>query len=107
MGIATGVEDNTIKIPANFTLTQNHPNPFNPETEIGFQLPEAGQVVLKIYNTRGQEILTLADKQYEAGFHTLRWDGNDNYGDPVTSGIYLYRIRAGKFSQVKKMSLLR
>jgi predicted secreted hydrolase len=90
-----------------YELLQNYPNPFNPETKILFQLPEASQVVMKVYNTRGQEIRLLVDAQYEAGFHSLRWDGRDNYGISVTSGIYLYRIQAGSFSQARKVTLLR
>ena len=90
-----------------FTLFQNYPNPFNPETEIRFQLPEAKRVTIRIFNTLGQEIRTLADRQFEAGFHVVRWDGKDNNGNLVASGIYLYQLRAGTFKQVKKMSLLR
>ncbi len=94
-------------VPERFALLQNHPNPFNPETEIRFQLPEASHVVVRIFNTLGQEIRTLTDAQYVAGYHSVRWDGKDNHGNPVSSGVYLYQLRAGTFSQVKKMSLLR
>jgi hypothetical protein len=104
-------------LPDDFSLFQNHPNPFlsaaksrlagNPETEIRFALPEAGHAVLKIFNLMGEEIRTLADEQREAGYHHIRWDGKDNNGNPVASGVYLYQLRAGNFSQVKKMSLLR
>ena len=93
--------------PTTFELHQNYPNPFNPQTEIRFQLPEASHVVLKIYNIHGQELRTLADAHYEPGFYSLRWDGRDNYGNPVSSEIYLYQLQAGSFSQVRKMTLLR
>jgi flagellar hook assembly protein FlgD len=86
---------------------QNHPNPFNPETEISFRLPEAGHVVVKIFNTLGEEIRTFADAQFEAGDHSLRWDGKDNQGNSVSSGIYFYQLRAGEFKQTKRMNLLR
>ena len=88
-------------------MEQNHPNPFNPETEIRFQLPQASQVVVRIFNTLGQEIRTLVDSPYTAGYHTVRWDGKDNKGYLVSSGIYLYQLKAGAFSQIKKMSLIR
>lgn len=100
-------EDERKFLPEGFVLEQNYPNPFNPETEIRFQLPEANHVVVIIFNLLGQEIRTLADKQYEAGFHALPWDGKANNGNLVASGIYLYQLQAGSFSQVKKMTLLR
>ncbi len=94
-------------LPEGYALEQNHPNPFNPETEIRFQLPQASHVVLRIYNTLGEEIRTLADGQYAAGYHRVRWDGKNRNGNPVPSGIYFYQFRAATFSQVKKMNLLR
>ena len=94
-------------MPTEFELAQNYPNPFNPETEIRFGLPEASEVLLRVFNTLGQEIRTLVDRPYQAGFHSVRWDGKDNLGNPVSSGIYFYQIKAGKYVQVKKMSLLR
>lgn len=94
-------------IPEKFALLQNHPNPFNPETEISFELPEANHIVVKIFNTLGEEIRTLVDAPYQVGYHRVRWDGKDNNGKPVASGVYLYRLQAGTFSHVGKMSLLR
>lgn len=94
-------------VPSAFVVHQNYPNPFNPETEIRFALPEAGSVVLKIFNTLGEEIRTLVDARFEAGYHRVRWDGKDNKGRPLASGVYLYQLRAGEFAQVRKMSLLR
>ncbi|MCH7679489.1 PKD domain-containing protein, partial [candidate division KSB1 bacterium] len=88
-------------IPVRYRLFPNYPNPFNPETEIRFQLPEASHVVVRIYNALGQEIRTLADGQYEAGFQSISWDGKDNKGSLVSSGIYLYQLKAGVFSQIK------
>jgi hypothetical protein len=90
-----------------YALYQNYPNPFNPETEIRFQLLEDAFVVLKIYNSLGQEICILAERNYEAGFHNILWDGKDMNGNYVTSGVYIYKIQAGKFHDVKKMILLR
>jgi len=92
--------------PNRYTLEQNYPNPFNPETEIRFQLPESSLVTMRIFNVRGQEIRTLVNAQYEAGYHSVRWDGKDGGGRPAASGIYLYQMQVGNFSEVKKMSLV-
>jgi len=94
-------------IPSAFSLSQNYPNPFNPETRISFQLPTTAHVVMRIYNARGQEILKLLDNTYAQGTQTVRWDGKDSHGSPVPSGIYFYRLQAGEFIQVKKMTLLK
>jgi Tol biopolymer transport system component len=101
-----------LSVPSFFSLEQNHPNPLrasalNPETEIRFRIPEAAHVGLKVYNTLGQEIRTLAEAYYEAGHFSVRWDGKDKHGRAVPSGVYLYRLQAGSFRQVKKMYLLR
>jgi hypothetical protein len=93
--------------PEEYALYQNYPNPFNPETEIRFQLLEDAFVVLKIYNSIGQEICVLAERTYKQGSHNVLWDGKDMNGYYVPSGIYIYSIQAGEFSQVKKMVLLR
>lgn len=93
--------------PVGFELSQNYPNPFNPETTIRFQLPQSSQVSLTVFNVLGQQIRTLATGQYPAGVHSVRWDSRDNFGNPVASGMYFYMLRAGEFSQVKKMSLMR
>ncbi|NIW45011.1 MAG: T9SS type A sorting domain-containing protein, partial [Gammaproteobacteria bacterium] len=94
-------------LPQSYELYQNHPNPFNPETEIRFYLPEPNHVSIRIYNIRGEEIRSLVDSPYTPGSHKIRWDGKDNNGNPVSSGIYLYQLQTNTFSQVRKMSLLR
>lgn len=94
-------------IPQRFSLEQNYPNPFNPETVIRFQLPEASQVVLKIYNAIGQEIRALVLQRLDAGEYRVTWDGRDSRGLKVKSGVYFYRIQAGIFTQVKEMTLIR
>lgn len=96
-----------VAFPEDYALSQNYPNPFNPETFISFQLPEAGHAVLRIFNVSGQEIRTLANGKYEAGYHSVRWDGRDLSGNSVSSGVYIYQLQAGTFIEVKKMSLLR
>ena len=99
--------------PREFQLFQNYPNPFNPETEIRFALPQASHIVVKIFNLLGAEIRSLVDEQRETGYHRVRWDGKDNHGNAVSSGIYFYHLNAPStgsgraFSQVKKMSLVR
>lgn len=95
-------------LPIEFALFGNYPNPFNPETRIRFALPEATYVEITIYNTRGQIIRRLVSQNYPAGEHAIEWDGTDDQsGNPVSSGVYLYRLQAGDFSRVRKMSLLR
>lgn len=94
-------------IPTVYGLFQNYPNPFNPEAEIRFQVPKASHVILKVYNLIGQDVRTLIDHNYSAGSHSVRWDGRDNQGRAVASGVYLYRMQAGGFTEVKKMNLLR
>jgi tetratricopeptide (TPR) repeat protein len=95
-----------IPIPEKYALAQNSPNPFNPATEIRYQLPENCQVSLVVYNLLGQQIRTLVDKQQPAGFHSARWDGKDDLGQAVASGLYLYVMNAKQFRQVEKMLLL-
>jgi len=93
--------------PTTFALSQNYPNPFNPETKIRFQLPEDVHVTLSIYNMLGQKVCMLVDKQMSTGFHTIKWDGRNNFGTAVASGVYLYAIQAGKYYEKKKMVLMR
>jgi spore coat protein A len=94
-------------VPKSYALGQNYPNPFNPTTAMSFALPRAGNVELMVYNVRGEEVRTLANGMYAAGKHTIAWDGRDNSGKSVASGIYFSRLRAGDFQQVRKMVLLR
>ena len=94
-------------LPDRFHLNQNMPNPFNPSTVIGYQLPEAGLVRLAIYNLLGQEVRVLVNETKEAGSFTATWDGADSMGRRVASGVYLYRIRAGAFSASRRMLLLK
>ncbi|GEM_PF-1809369 len=90
-----------------YALEQNYPNPFNPSTVIRFQLPVSSQVELAIYNMTGQLVRKLVSGQMAAGSHSLVWDATDDSGVRVASGLYLYKLRAGSFTQVRKMSLLR
>jgi len=94
-------------IPDKFSLLQNYPNPFNPETEIRFELPEVSNVVITIYNMLGQKIQTLTNQTYEAGYHSVMWNGKDVRGASVASGVYIYEIRANEFVMHKKMVMTR
>lgn len=97
----------TMERPLSFELTQNYPNPFNPVTHIRYQLPETGVVQLSVYNLLGQEIKTLVAEKQIAGFYVVRWDGTDNNGFSVASGIYLYHLQTGDFRQTRRMVLLK
>jgi hypothetical protein len=90
-----------------YKLDQNIPNPFNPSTVIGYRTPEAGPVRLVIYNLLGQEVRVLVDRDMEAGSFTATWDGRDEMGRQVSSGIYLYRIQAGGFLASRRMMFLK
>ncbi|MDE2888000.1 MAG: T9SS type A sorting domain-containing protein [Gemmatimonadota bacterium] len=94
-------------LPDRFGLEQNMPNPFNPSTAIGYQLPEAAMVRLVIYNLLGQEVRVLVNERRNAGTFTATWDGTDALGRRVASGVYLYRIQTGSFSATRRMLLLK
>jgi hypothetical protein len=94
-------------LPDRFALYQNHPNPFNPTTEISFDLPEAANARLVIYNIMGQRVVTLVDRFTEAGTHSVTWNSTDDQGHRVGSGVYFYRLEAGAFVDTKKMILLK
>jgi hypothetical protein len=105
----TGIDDVAASpLPAEFELVQNYPNPFNPTTTIGFTVPQKARVELAIYNTLGQKIRILVNETMTAGTHKATWDGRDDFGQPVTSGIYYYKLTAGdKYTDVRKMIFLK
>jgi hypothetical protein len=94
-------------LPPAFALLQNYPNPFNPTTKIEFLVSRSGQVRIDIFNILGQKVSTLVDQNLKAGHKLVNWDGKDDSGQEVSSGIYFYRIKTSDFSQTKKMVLLR
>ena len=94
-------------MPVDYALGQNFPNPFNPETQIAYQLPESAKVSLIVYNLLGQQVRELVNGSHEAGFYRVNWDGKDAIGRSVGSGIYFAHMRSGTFSNVKKMLLLK
>jgi FlgD Ig-like domain len=105
MGVQRGAN-----LPKAFGLSQNFPNPFNPSTGISYTIPDvSGDITVKlnIFNIRGQLVKTLVDKTQEPGVYTVNWEGNDNQGRKVGSGVYFYRIKAGDFNSTRKMVLLK
>ncbi len=90
-----------------YELLQNYPNPFNPSTTIGFRISDAGIVTLKIYDISGRLVKTLLNENRNAGNYSVTWDGTNQSGVKVGSGIYLYKLTAGNFQQVKKMMLIK
>ena len=89
------------------SLGQNYPNPFNPETTISFSILNSENVKLSIYNIRGQLVKTLLNENMSAGHHLVNWNGTDNIGNNVSSGLYFYRIETNSFSDVKRMLLMK
>ncbi|HQJ46395.1 MAG TPA: T9SS type A sorting domain-containing protein, partial [Ignavibacteriaceae bacterium] len=94
-------------IPLTFDLKQNYPNPFNPSTVIAYQVPSNEFVTLEIYNALGQKVRTLINEMKEAGEYQIMWNGKNDAGDVLSSGVYLYRITVGNKVKVMKMMLIR
>jgi hypothetical protein len=92
-------------LPGQFVLYQNHPNPFNPNTAIQFAIPEAQEVEIAVYSLTGQKIVTLAKSFMEQGIHQVAWDGKDAQGKTVSSGVYIYQLKAGNQHIAQKMLL--
>jgi len=101
----TSVDESTLA--DRYVLRPNYPNPFNPVTNLSFDLPKTEHVTVHIYNLNGQLIRTLGDRSFQAGTHSLVWDGRNEANAPAASGLYLYRFQAGDFSRVSKMTLLK
>ncbi|MGH1363152.1 MAG: FlgD immunoglobulin-like domain containing protein [Calditrichia bacterium] len=107
-GTLVGIEDDALSaLPTGYQLQQNYPNPFNPTTEIRFATPRSAEVTLTVHNMLGQTVRTLVSGTVEAGNHTVSWNGKNNLGKAVTSGVYLYRLTAGSEVSAKKMMLIR
>jgi hypothetical protein len=104
--VVTRIDANEI-LPVQFSLEQNYPNPFNPTTIIDFSLPEQSHVRLDVYNIMGQKVRTLVNDARAAGAHSVIWNGSNDNGENVASGVYFYRIESGQFSETRKMMLLK
>jgi len=94
-------------IPTEFALHENYPNPFNPSTTLRFDLPEVSNITLTIFNMLGQKIRTYDMQSAAAGYHTLKWNATNDYGDPVGAGVYLYQLQSKDFVKTRKMVLLK
>jgi len=105
--MVVGIANREDLVASGFRLEQNYPNPFNPTTTIPYKLPGSSQVNLGIYNSLGQEVRTLVTAHQEAGEYRVVWDGRDNHGRPVPSGVYIYRLQGENFSDSRKMMLIR
>ena len=99
--IITAVEDEET-MPTEFRLEQNYPNPFNPATKIKFAVPERSNVIVKVYDITGSEVITLINMEMEAGWHSLHFNAIG-----IASGVYIIRMNAGSYISTKKMMLLR
>jgi len=94
-------------ITSSYELGQNYPNPFNPTTHIRFNIPETDLVNITIYNMLGRQVKTLVNQTHDPGYKSIIWAATNNYGKPVSAGIYLYQIQAGEYISTKKMVLLK
>jgi hypothetical protein len=107
-GVTTGVEERKAEVaalPTTFALGPNFPNPFNPETKISFEVPAGwtAPVTLRIFNLQGQLIATLVEGVMPPGMHNIVWNGKDQFGQTVSTGVYLYQIVSGDYRAVRKM----
>ena len=106
--IGTAVlEEHSTSLPSSFALAQNYPNPFNSGTVIRFDLPQSQLVDLSLYNLAGQKVAAMVNGMRRAGTHTVRWDGRDDEGRALASGLYLYRLQAGGQVETRKLLMLR
>ncbi len=104
---SVGVDNRSETFPQGFVLEQNFPNPFNPSTTLRYELPEDGLVNVTIYDMMGRQVSTLVSSQQAAGYKSIQWNATNDFGKPVSAGVYLYQIQAGEFVQTKKMVLLK
>jgi len=105
--LSTAVEERSTALPQALSLAPNYPNPFNSDTVIRFTLPKSGAVELGLYNLAGQQVVLLASGRREAGTYTVNWDGRDEEGQELASGVYLYRLQMGAGMVARKLALLR
>jgi hypothetical protein len=105
-GTISSVEG-TLTVPTSFAVSQNYPNPFNPSTNIDYAVSKPSFVSVKVYNLLGQEVRRLVSEEKGVGVYQATWDGKDNVGTEVPSGMYLYKMVAGSFSETKKMMFMK
>jgi hypothetical protein len=107
MGEAGAAVSHEALNPEGFALYPNYPNPFNPETTFGFDLPGTSETALSIYDIQGRLVRTLVNGTLDAGSHTARWDATDNQGNQAPAGVYLCRLSSGSFSQTRRVVLMK
>jgi hypothetical protein len=107
VGMILAIEEIDRPVPVTFSLSQNYPNPFNPTTDIEYTIAKSGNFNVVVYNILGQKIRTLANEYHTVGSYRVRWDGLDDFGNNVGSGIYFYSLRGAEFKITKKMILLK
>jgi hypothetical protein len=107
VSLLTGIGEPFNGVPTIFAISQNYPNPFNPTTTFDYAVSTQAFVAIKVYNLLGQEVRTLVSQEMEVGVHQTAWDGKDNVGAEVPTGMYLYKMIAGGFSETKKMMFLK
>jgi hypothetical protein len=95
------------QFPGRFSLSQNFPNPFNPVTEIKYELPSESLVNVSIYDVVGRKIKSLVNQEQSAGSYSLQWDATNSVGEAIPAGMYIYTIQAGEYRSTKKMVLLK
>ena len=95
------------QLPKTYALHQNYPNPFNPITTLRYGLPEDAMVNITIYDMMGRVVSNLVNNQHYGGYKSVQWNATNNQGEPVSAGVYLYKIQAGDFVDTKKMILLK
>ncbi len=105
--LITSVQEVVNELPTAFELGANAPNPFNPSTTIKYALPQAVEVNLQIFDTLGRHVRTLVDQRQQAGRYAVTWDGRNEQGEAIASGVFIYQLRAGTFVQTRRMALIR
>jgi hypothetical protein len=105
--VVADVPGDGVTLPIRFSLFQNYPNPFNPTTSIEFDLAKPARTVVRIYNTLGQQVRTLVDRPLGVGVHRIQWDGCGDRGNAMPTGVYVYRLVAGDFTEARKMVLVK
>ncbi|MEL6823092.1 MAG: T9SS type A sorting domain-containing protein, partial [Calditrichota bacterium] len=95
------------EVPSTFSLEQNYPNPFNPSTTIRYQIGTKSAIKISVYNTAGQRVITLLDKEQNAGKYQITWDGKTTNGNSASSGVYFYRVESEQFNKTRKMILMK
>ena len=105
--VVLGINDHANDIPIQYSLNQNYPNPFNPITRIDFTIAKDSFVNITVFDISGNEIKGLINSNYRSGSKTIHWNATNEQGEPVSAGVYLYRIQAGNFVDTKKMIFLK